>query len=138
MRMQLGQPRHQDGAAEAVVCIATGFPALLPAGLYSGRQTAPGQQVHTGGQLFADHRGAPDRRRMWARCTRAGTIFSDIWFSRGFARRFAWIILAFPVIEPIGLVLLAGRIGGLATLLWLAASALAGMWILRNQRLGCC
>ena len=51
-------------------------------------------------------------------------------------RRFAWIILAFPVIELIGLVLLAGRIGGLATLLWLVASALAGMWILRNQRLG--
>lgn len=51
-------------------------------------------------------------------------------------RRFAWIILAFPVIELIGLVLLAGRIGGLATLLWLVASALVGMWILRNQRLG--
>ena len=32
-------------------------------------------------------------------------------------RRFAWIVLAFPVIELIGLVLLAGRIGGLATLL---------------------
>jgi UPF0716 protein FxsA len=51
-------------------------------------------------------------------------------------RRFAWIVLAFPVIELIGLVLLAGRIGGLATLLWLVASALVGMWILRNQRLG--
>ena len=50
-------------------------------------------------------------------------------------RRFAWIVLAFPVIELIGLVLLAGRIG-LATLLWLVASALVGMWILRNQRLG--
>lgn len=51
-------------------------------------------------------------------------------------RRLGWILLAFPLIELVGLIVLAGRIGGLAVLLWLIVSALAGLWILRNQRLG--
>ena len=42
-------------------------------------------------------------------------------------RRLGWILLAFPLIELVGLIVLAGRIGGLAVLLWLIVSALAGL-----------
>lgn len=52
-------------------------------------------------------------------------------------RRLGWILLAFPLIELVGLIVLAGRIGGLAVLLWLIVSALAcWTWFgLMNARL---
>lgn len=51
-------------------------------------------------------------------------------------RGLLWLFLLYPVAEIVSLIALTDKFGGGAVILWLIASALLGLALMRNQKLG--